>query len=92
MLVARFEALNLPFGFVARDAIRLFKFTRKTRAVACNQVEMGGGEPAPVCVYFVPEVQPARLHEIPGPSNPPGWPRLACHAGILFPAVLIRSQ
>src|SRR5690349_25167831 len=74
VLVARFEALDLPFGFVARDAIRLFKFTRKTRAVACNQVEMGGGEPAPVCVYFVPEVQPARLHEIPVHQTLPGGP------------------
>jgi hypothetical protein len=65
MLVARFEALNLPFGFAARDAIRLFNLTRKTRAATCNQVEVSGGEPPPVCVYFVSEALPAGFNEIP---------------------------
>jgi hypothetical protein len=40
VLVARFEALYLPFGFVARDAIRLLNLARKTRAPARNQVEV----------------------------------------------------
>jgi hypothetical protein len=65
MLVACFETLNLQFGFVAADAIRLFNLTRKTRAAACNSVEVSGGEPPPVCVYFVPEALPAGFHEIP---------------------------
>src|SRR5690242_14807947 len=65
MLVARFEVLNLPFGFVARDAIRLFNLTRKTRAATCDQVEVSGGQPPPVCVHLVPEALPAGLHQIP---------------------------
>jgi hypothetical protein len=76
MLVACFEALDLPLGFLARDAIRLSNLIRKARAPARNYVEVNGGEPPPVCVHFVPELLPAGFHKIPvhlqllGPAGP----------------------
>src|SRR5437660_12899770 len=48
VLVARFEALDLPLGFVACDAVRLFNLIRKTRAPARNAVEATGAEPPPI--------------------------------------------
>src|SRR6202030_448034 len=65
VLVARFEALDLPLGFIARDAVRLFNLIRKTRAPARNHVEVTGGEPPPVCVHFAPELLPVDLRGIP---------------------------
>src|SRR6266849_5261005 len=55
VVVARFEALDLPLGFVAGDAIRLGDLVRKTRAPAGNHVEVTGAEPPPVCVHLAPE-------------------------------------
>src|ERR1700683_1789902 len=65
MLVASFEALDLPLGLLARDAIRLFNLPRKTRAPARNYVEVNAAEPPPVCVYLASELLPAGFHKIP---------------------------
>src|SRR5947207_125627 len=76
VLVARFEALDLPLGFVACDAVRLFNLIRKTRAPARNHVEVTGGKPPPVRVHLALELLPVGLRGIPvhlsllGPRGP----------------------
>src|SRR5204862_390787 len=76
VLVARFGALDLPLGFVACDAVRLFNLIRKTRAPARNHVEVPGGKPPPVRVHLALELLPVGLRGIPvhlsllGPRGP----------------------
>src|SRR5207248_3766287 len=76
VLVARFEALDLPLGYVTCDAIRLFNLIRKTRAPARNRVEVTGGKPPPVRVHLALELLPVGLRGIPvhlsllGPRGP----------------------
>src|ERR1700739_2052373 len=65
VLVTRFEALDLPFGFVARDAIGLLNLARKPRPSPRNHIEVSVGELCPVCVHLAPESLPARFHQIP---------------------------
>src|SRR5207253_575051 len=65
VLVARFEALDLPLGYVSCDAIRLFNLIRKTRAPARNRVEVTGGKPPPVRVHLALELLPVGLRGIP---------------------------
>src|SRR5579862_804838 len=76
MLVTRFEALDLPFGFVARDAIGLFNRYRKARALARNGIKVRLGQSAPVGAHLAPESLPAGFHKIPVHLQAPAFPWL----------------
>src|SRR5260370_28528015 len=63
--VTQFEALDLPLGLVARNAVRFFNLVREAHAPAGNQIELAGGEHPPICTYFVPEPGPVGFCAIP---------------------------
>jgi len=63
--VTQLEASDLPLGFVASNAVRLFNLVRKAHAPAGNYIELAGREHRPICMYFVLKPGPFGLCAIP---------------------------
>src|SRR5579863_2282864 len=74
ILVARFEALDLAFGLITGDAVRVSDLTREAGTPTCNQVQVRGSELSPVCVHLAAELRPTGFDDIPVHSNLPNPP------------------